>query len=523
MNLEVAATYLPDADEVYVDFRSTQDDLVTLSIADRVTVNLLVSSMDLNGTTTYRPLASILATSDYLQAEKNYLLKFRHPQRKQDLFIGVEATYGVTTFQKQVQVGIADPSFDQMELPDNVLFERDPFDISLDQGDNKEDGSYTPNPNQVILDQKILDYAQKFDFTLALDPEEYDPLIYTGGGNRLLMNNKNQSFEAQLLDQAPWSLSAYAFMEPGVQNLLPNPYFNVSANGIPTGYTVDGVGSILNQTVAPNYQTATGAQLWTLRFRQTNVYSAFTQAKINLTAPVSVSGSTSYCFSSYLKVTPLSQATKVTELTLLLKWKDSLGVLISTSQVNLMPSDFSTLSLASYTAISPPSTAQVEPEIQLGSIDAGDDVQLVLFAPQLEAGVTPTSRTEGTRVEDVIEIPTYNALNQKVHLEFIPGFAAGTARALTTGPLLLSLTATGTFKANIPDAGVSLETTPLSFVAGDSLDFTIQHLAGGAFKLYQSGVVVAQTTLPAFTSSPAPLLIHGFLGELLRLTVFSRK
>ena len=523
MNLEVAAVYLPDADEVHVDFRSTQDDLVTLSVADQIQAHLLVASTDLNGTVTYRPLAEIIATSNYLQAEKNYLLKFRHPSRKQDLFLELTALYGATTFQKQVSVGIAAAPLDEMELPNNVLWERDPFDVALDQGNNSDDGVHFPNANQIVLDQKILNYAQKFDFTIAHDPQEYDPLVYQGGGNRLFMNNKNQSFEAQILNQSPWFLSAYAFMEPGAQNLLPNAFFNVSAQNIPSGYTVDSVGALLNQTVVPNYQTATGAQFWTMRFRQTNVYSAFSQAKVYLITSIPVTGSTSYCFSSYAKVTPLTQSTKVTEFTLALTWKDSLGTTITTSQVDLLPVDFTTLSLASLVALAPINAVQVEPEIRLGSIDAGDDVQLVLFSPQLEVGVTPTSRSQGVRAEDIIEIPVYNALNQKIRLEFIPGFAAGTVQVLTTGPLQLSFTALGTFKADIPDAGMSLETVPLTFLAGDSLDFTIQHEAGGLFKIYQGGAIVAQTMLPSFVSIPSTLSIRGFLGELLRLTVFTRK
>lgn len=522
MNLQVSATYLPDADEVQVDFRSTQDDLVTLSVADLITVSLQVSSQDLNGTVTYRPLAQISASPEYVQAEKNYLLRFRHPRRRQDLFVNVSAVYGVQTFQKTVSVGISASPQTEMALPDNALWVQDPFNVPLDQGNNPGSGHHAPNANQVVLSPRILDYVQKFDFTLAQNSEDFDPLIYQGGGNRLLMSNKTQAFESQVLNQSPWDLSAYAFMEPAAQNLLPNSFFNVIAQGIPSGYTLDSVGAILTQSVLPNYQTATGAQFWTLRFRQTNLHPASNQARVGLQTPIILTGSENYAFSVYVQITPLTSVTKVTELTLGLLWQDASGVTLQTSQVTLNPNDYPTLSLASLTAKAPVGAAQVVPEILLGSIDAGDDVQLVLFSPQLEPGMISTSRCQGARAEDTIEIPTYDAGNQKIRLEFTPGFTSGPVQ-ITTGPLEISFTAQGTLLAEIPEASVSVETQALSFQPGDTLDFTIQHQAGGSFMIYQGGDAVAETLLPQFTSTPAPLLIRGFLGELLHLSVFSRK
>jgi hypothetical protein len=614
--LQIAAVYQPDSDEVWVDFKALATDQVTVLVADRIVAKLKVASKDLNGTVTYRDLTEITTTKDYLQAEKNYLLKFRHPKRRKDLFLSIDALFGSDVFQKQVSVGEAASPYTEMQLPDNVLWEKDTFDEGVDLGDNPGFGENFPNNNQVVLEPKLLDYAQKFDFTLSQDPQVFESLLYQGGGNRLLMSNKNNSYLFQNLNQSPWGLSSYAFMEPQRQNLLPNPFFNAATQNTPNGYLVDSAGAILNQTLAPDYLTATGAKLWTLRFRQANMYSAFNQARVSLSAPISVSENQPYTFSIYTKVTPLSMTTEVNQFKLALAWKDSLGGIIQTDEEVLQTSNFSSLGLAQMQVQSPIGAVAVEPAFYLGSIDAGDDVQWVLFAPQLETGTHPTSRCSGSRAEDVIEIPNYTAANQKVRIEFIPGFDSGLSTvALTTGPLLLSLTAASKFRAEIPNyttsnqvvfdsnntsnaqpylgtilyakgaLGVSIVdgTTviltgtangtisggqyivkdslpgwfyltdlnsqqvpftgngtgsftltfisgtaaiaeiPLVFSAGDVLDLTVQHQSGGFLSIYQSGDLAAQVPLPAIAVAPSPFLIRGFLGEILRLTVFSRK
>jgi hypothetical protein len=526
LNLQVSAIYQPDADEVLVEFSSTQDDLITLSIADQLTALLSVATTDLNGTITYNPIATIVVTPEYLLPTQSYAFKFRHPRRRADLFIQVSATYGIATYSKVVNVGIAGET--DVALPDNALFERDPFETPLDQDDYQ-----APNPNRKVLAPEIQTYSQLFDFTLPLNPQEYEPLTYTGGGNRLLMNNQNNSFFLQTLDTPPWTVTAFAFMEPAGVNLIPNSFFNVISGSAPygqypSGFTVDPAGALLTQSVSANYTTANGAQLWAIRFRQNNSLAAFNQGTVALNAAVAVEGSQVYCFSTYAQIQLMTTDTVVDTLTLAIQWFDSGMHPISTSTAPLAASGFDTLVVGSVTATSPAGAAFAIPQVLLSSIDPGDDVVLTLFGPQLETGDYPTSRTQGARAADQITIPTYNAANQKIRVVFVPGFGvsevlgASEPLLLTAGPLVLSLQTDGTFQATLPSYG-SVSSAPLNFAAGDTLDFTIQHLSDDAITLYLGGALIATTPLPVVPPTTDPLNLLGFGGELLRLTVFSRK
>ena len=528
MNLQVSGIYQPDADEVLVEFSSTLDDLTTLSIADKVTANLSVGTQNLNGAWAYNPLAQIVVTPQYLLPTQNYEFKFRHPNRRADLFLEILAVYGVQTFTKKVQVGLAGEPQTEMSLPDNALFESDPFAGAL-ANENFE----APNPNQIVLLPELQNYSQSFDFTLPLDPQEFEPLTYLGGGNRLLMNNQNNSFLRQTLDTAPWKLSSFAFLEPAGHNLIPNSFFNVLTGSapygqIPTGFTIDPAGALLTQTVAADYTTATGARLWTIRLRQNNSIAPFNQAVVALSAALPVTGSQAYCFSTYAKVQLMTTDTVVNHLTMVIRWFNSGMVFLSESTAPLPVSGFSSIALAQVTAQSPAGAAFAEPNIRLSSIDPGDDVALTLFGPQLETGSSPTSRTEGARALDQVTIPSYNAANQKIRMVFVPGFGVSeilsrlTPLLLTSGPIVLSLETDGTFKASIPTYG-SVSSAPLSFATGDTLDFTIQHISNSAITLFLNGVQIATQVLPVVPPTALPLTLLGFGGELLHLTVFSRK
>jgi hypothetical protein len=528
LNLQLSAIYQPDSDEVLVEFSSTQDDLTTLSVASQVTAVLNVASTDLTGTVTYRPLATLVVTSEYLLPTQSYAFKFRHPRRRADLFLQLTAIYGMDSYTKSVEVGLAGSPQTEMSLPDNPLFERDPFETPLDQ-----QAYEAPNPNQKILAPEMQNYYQLFDFTLPVNSEEFDPLTYQGGGHRLLMSNQNNSFVFQPEDSAPWVLPAFAFMEPSAQNLIPNPFFNVITGSppygqSPTGFTIDPAGALLTQTISANYTTATGAQLWAIRMRQNNSLAAFSQGVVSLSAALPVAGSQAYCFSAYAQIQLMIASTVVTELTFAIQWFDSSMNLLSTSTNPLATSGFSSLTLGSISATSPAGAAFALPQILLSSIDPGDDVILTLFCPQLETGNYPTSRTQGSRTADQIIIPEYNAANQKIRVVFVPGFGVSQVLGapepvlLTAGPLVLSLQPDGTFQASLPSYG-SVSSAPLSFAAGDTLDFTIQHLSEDSITLYQAGVEIASSSLPVVPPTTDPLNLLGFGGELLRLTVFSRK
>jgi hypothetical protein len=528
VNLQLSPIYQPDADEVLVEFQSTQDDGVTVTVADSVTAVLQVGVQDPLGAWSYRPIATIQTTSDYIQAQNSYEMKFRHPQRKQDLFVSITAIFGGISYSKISQVGIANEVDQDMHLPDNDLFHQDRYSLPRDQ-----DIFEPANENQVVLNPIIQIYTQGYDFTIPTDPETFEPLTYTGGpinggSYRLLMSNKTNAFESQLLNQPFWQKGDFAFMESEAQNLIPNSFFNVSSspitgpqNGVPPqGFTVDPAGALLTQTLAPDYTTATGAQLWNLRFRQNNHFSAFNQATINLGNGLEVTPDTNYCLSVYARIKVMIAGGLISQLTLLIQWLDDNNLPISVSSTVIDPSTLQALSLASFSAMSPSNAVAVNLNLLLGSIDAGDDVALTLFAPQLEAGTQPTSRIEGSRSSDLIQYPDYNADNQKVRFELIAGFEPGQAVQVLDGPLQVFFTINNTVQAIIP--GQATLEVPVTFQLGDTLDYTIQHQAGSFITLFRSGTQVGQIALPEFVSTPAPLSFLGFGGELLRTTVFSR-
>jgi len=515
MILNVTATYQPDADEVLVDFRSTQDDGITTSVADRVVVTLYSQTKDSVGTKSQHSLSEIKTTSDYLQAEQNYVLKFRHPKVRADLLVRIQAQYGANNFEKIVSVGEVETAQATMDLPDNILYTRDPFDYALTQGSFE-----IPNDNQIVLAPEIQEYVTVYDYTVANPVEDYMPLTYSGGGNRLFMSNQTNSFSLQSVDTAPWVNSSYAFMENGATNLLPNSFFNNVTSGVPNGYAVDAAGAMLMQSVDTDYQTANGAKLWSLRFRQTNSVSAFNQVSLSISNPVAITGGNNYTFSSYLRIQAMTSLTKVTKVTMGVKWFDN-STQLSESSVDLAGADFKSLSLAIFSGLAPSAATHAQPFIKVGSLDFGDDVLLTVFAPQLEIGLFATSRTQGSRIQDAIVIPDYNASNQKTRFEMIAGFNSGHPVSITTGPVWVSFTSGSTLRVEIPSQG--FVEAPVSFSAGDLVDFTIEHSSSNLVKVYLSGNLVAQQPLPSFVATPAPLSITGAGFELLRLSVFSRK
>ena len=174
MNLEVAAIYLPDADEVQVDFSSTLDDLTTVTIADTLTVELQAASTNLAGTQTFSQIAVIAANPTYIQPQNHYALKFRHPRRRKDLFVNITAGYGVNTYTKQVPVGEGISPQTSMDLPDNVLSTYDPFK-------QQSGGPFLPpNKNQVVLNPRVLQLMmnRKIYVTEKIDGTSFTCFLY---------------------------------------------------------------------------------------------------------------------------------------------------------------------------------------------------------------------------------------------------------------------------------------------------------------------------------------------------------
>lgn len=534
MILAAACSYLPDADEVVVDFRSTLDDGITPTVADTATFVLSTQNTDLIGAQSYSKLATIQTDSSYALASNNFLMRFRHPQRKMNLWVDVNAVYSGVPYTAHVQVGESlDPQV-IINLPDNAIWEYDKFEVPATGGPTE-----LPNPNQRVLSEEIQDYVQEFDFTLHQAIEDFSPpLTYQGGGNRLLLNNQNNQYDLQPLNGPYWDLlsggenataqSTFAFMEPASNNLLPNPFFLqvplvTPPNGpTPVGWTVDPTTTICIQTVAFDYVTSAAARLWTLRFRQVNGFSAFNQVSMALQNSVPVTVAQLYTFSIYASIAYLNQASVLTSLILGLQWYEGTTLLSETDQT-IAPNTLNSLTLVSITAAAPVNATAVIPIIKLGSIENGDDVQLNLLGAQLENGAVVTTRMNGPRAQDQLTVPDYNASNQKIRFQIIPGFnsASGSNLQFMAGPLNVFFMGNGSFLADIPGQGSVM--TPVTFNAGDMVDLTVEHESGKFISVYQSGQLLAQTPLPIFTSTLAPLNILGVGVEVLNLWVFTRE
>jgi len=518
MILNVGAVYRPDSDEVWVEFASTQNDAVTVSAADSITLTLQHQTKDLIGTPALHPLASCTIPAQYIRADKGYVARFRHPKRRVDLFLGVSAVYGVSTFTETVEVGQGAVPQQQIKLPDNAQYEFDRYRQPLDQGQGPDE---MLEPLEIILSPELQEYAKIYDFTSAQPPEVFQTFLYSGGGNRLLLSSRTAAFELQPLDRAPWHQYAYAFMESGTQNLIPNAFFTTLAAQQPQGFDVDPGGAILTQTVAIDPKTSPDAKIWTIRFRQINVVSAFNQAVVQVMPDIAILPQQPYTFSTYCRIRGLSPGTVVSRLTLVLRWYSG-STFLQESSVDLSANLFGSIDLAQLTASSPAGSDRVIPSVKMGSIDAGDDVELALLAPQLEAGGFATTRTDGIRQTDQISFP-YSPENQKFRIEFIPGFgsaAVGASVPLTAGPVVLSFEPGNLVKADL--VGYGSVTAPLTFGAGDPIDLTVEHQQSGKLKLWKAGVLLAQQTLPGFSAPPSTLVMVGQGIELIRLTLFSR-
>jgi hypothetical protein len=520
MILNLSAAYQPTENEVWVEFHSTQNDGVTVTVADKIKLVLLIENVSDIGSTAYLPISpELVVDAAYVGPNKNYEIKFRNPLSTMDLWIEVTATFGLTDIQKRVSVGQALPSSTSMDLPDNLIYEIDHFDRPETLGEN-----HVPNTNTVILAPEIRQYSEVFDFTLGKPVEDFEGLSYTGGGNRLLINNQNSMFDLQVLDRSYWEMSSFAFIEPTATNLLSNAFFLTATNTSlpPVGYQVDAGGALLTQKLDFDYSVSDAVKIWTLRFIQNSVMPAFNEVKVDSVATVPCVGGTNYSFSSYVKVRNMTNTTKVTRLTLRLAWFDGTTFLLNSEQ-NLNPADFRQLDLASMSAVAPLNANQVRATLLLGSVDSGDDVELSLLGWQLEEGAVPTTRTLTTRAADQLTIDTYNAANQKLRFETIVGFdSLGTARQFLQGPIDVTFTGASTLLVSIPEAATTL-TVPLVFSAGDVLDVTIEHETGKNLTVFRDGQSIGTVALAAYTATPAPLNFIGIGVELLRLTVFSRR
>lgn len=518
MILNIGAAFWPDADEVVIDSFSTQDDGVTPVVPDTLQLNLLLQTTDLNGTNTLRPLNQITIPSSYAQSDAHFHARFRAPQRRQDLWLTTVATFGLIQISKTTQVGISNTERINMDLPDNAIFTQDVLQLIPTGGPGDE---LLPD-NPVILAPEILSYTETFIFSSPQPPETYADLEYAGGGtDRLLLNSQTNSYQEQELIE-PWLIPAFLFLENTAENLMTNSYFITQSGNIPQTWAIDGAGSAVTQTLAFDHSTSSDAQVWTVRFRQNNVYlNSFAQTSLTCSQAIPVTGGNPYCFSTYLRTRLMTTDTDVKNILIRLQWLDNTTPVSATEQL-LSTSNFSTLMLASCAGVAPLSATNVMVYLFFYDVDAGDDIECSVFAPQVEAGLLPSTRILTGRTQDMVTTQPYDASNQKIRFQFIPGFGSTSLASpvqLTGGPLQITLDSVG---VNATLTGGPTLSAPLVFNAGDFLDLTFSHLSNGKFTIYSAGNIVAQQNLGVIAPTAVPITILGIGIELLQLNVFSR-
>lgn len=523
MVLSLGASFWTDANEAVIDAFVTEDDLVTPVVPDSMHFDLLLQTTDQVGATTLRALGAMDVTNDYISSDKQFHVRFRDPGRRQDLWLTAIATIGSSTLQKTVQVGITANEKTEMDFSDNLIFTEDVLALIPTGGGNDP---IMPD-NNVVLAPPLQIYDETFIFNAPQPADTYSDLQYSGGAvNRLLLNSQTNSYQLQE-SKAPWLIPAYLFMEPAATNLMTNSFFLVATGStvptinIPQTWTFDSAQALATYTLGFDHNTSSDAKIWQVRFRQNNIFPTFTTTSLICNQAIPVTGHTLYTFSTYLRTRLMTSDTVVKNVTLTISWYDN-TTLISTSTETLLTSDYTGMSIASVTGNAPIAATNAKIKLDFYDVDAGDDIECTLFAPQFEQGNLPTSRILSTRLADQVETAPYNAQNQKIRFQFISGFGNSGLAAplvLTTGPLAISFTSTGV-TATL-EGGPTL-TFALVIAPGDFVDLTFQHVQNGKFSMYRAGQLVAQTTLGSIAATSTPVVIEGAGLELLQLNVFSR-
>lgn len=521
MELQVAPIYLQDADCVEVEVQGLNDAGVP-TIPDNITLSLFAVTTTLVGATTRTFLTSLSVDSSYGTPSQNYICRFHKPRFNKSLQLDCVANFGsIQITRANIVVGQSVSPDTTLELPDNFLSGINNLlseDYTLMPPDASS-GEPAPDrrKNHVVLSPPLRTYVTPYNFAQP-DPDLL-PLPYAGGGNRLLMN-QDGTFVLQGIDMAPWDLDCFTFLEPAVENLIPNSFL-LQGSGPPTGFSVDGAGALVTQTLQANPKVAQGVNLWAVRFRQNAFGSGFNTGSLVIDPVLLPVAETTYCFSSYVKVTQKVAGTQVTQLNLVMSWFEGDGM-ISTQQETFSPADLTGLQLCSVQGLAPPHADNVRLSIGIASIDPGDDVEVSILTPQLELGQVATSRCQGDRAADTLTFPSVPTVNQKIRFQLSMGFPAGIPQSFCTGAFEADFTEAGTLHVSIPHAGVELETPVLTFQPGDELDFVIQTQSNGLLELLISGEPVASTELPEFQDQPQDLVLTGCGAELLQAWVFNR-
>jgi len=312
------------------------------------------------------------------------------------------------------------------------------------------------------------------------------------------------------------------FLEAAQTNLMTNSYFITQTDQIPQTWSADGSGSLVVPTLDFDHQTSSDAKVWAVRFRQNNIFlNSFASVSLICAQEITVTAGQKYCFSAYIRARLLTSDTLVQNVRMRIQWYDGNTALTTTDQV-IQSQTLQNLTLSFVTGTAPLTATNARVRFDLYDVDAGDDIEFSLFAPQFETGQFPTTRILTSRSQDTVQTDPYDAADQKVRFQFIPGFGntgVVTPIQFTGGPLSISFDQNG---VNATLTGGPTLTAAEFFAAGDFFDLTFQHKSNGTFTIFRDGQQVAQMSLGAISQTAQPITIQGVGVELLQLNVFSR-
>lgn len=423
IRIGAAAQYDQDGDEVEVVIYVEDKEILHPEFVRDLTATLVYKAE--------HSIGSVSIINDHGLEDGTIRVYFMHPAHAHDLeirFQGLIEFIGNVDFKVPVLL----PVPEDMPLSENVHDE----DMSEIVGrELRADEEYLQEPREEPHASQALSHTldEAPEEIERLDPavvlvllklnmlSQYEymemgngPLEYTGGGNRLLSSLRNDgTFVYQGKNQLPPNIGGHTHIERNEVQLLPNSNFATptnAANVVPLGYELEAPTTI---TVLPEIgQEASGIGLLKVRAIGSG---PFTGSKVltfrALDAVAVTSGPVTW--SILARSEWISSQVSVSEMKLVMSFRDGSDVEISNQAATFNPSNIrgDDLVLLNNTVDAVPlGTASVRVSVEIGSIDASDDITFYFMAPMLAANTSATSRIVGdnapvSRVADMLRVP----------------------------------------------------------------------------------------------------------------------
>lgn len=350
-------------------------------------------------------IATIQIEDKHRKENGSIAIAFNHPVRSINLELYGSVWVSGVLYTSRAEV-LEEPPISN--LPENPL-----PSVEQDTIPTGETDIITQKVNPVIIDIDFLEYESVTDNNLQ----------YSGGGNRLLPV-ENQ-LVLQNLNEMPVKLEAQSYVENLGANLVPNPAYGLNTNGLPTGWSVSAPNAVVTNRLMNDVSQA--ARTWGVRFRDNKVNQSrnsvfITSNAINISP---TAGDITFSLLGSLKYN--TKNSNISMVVLTVYFQDTNSVVLSTVKKEIGATDLvNTFSLL-YTTIKqasiPLNSVKVVLQIELYSVDQGDDIEFFSLVPQLEYNGTPTSRTLGIRQMDLYHVATTTENKGSIYLEHVFGYS----------------------------------------------------------------------------------------------------